>query len=202
MIRVAYLVHRSPGRLRMRLPFLHRQPDAVGPLADRLANLPGMEEVIIRPYTGSVLCMHDPHRLSAEAIVRTVRDETGFDYLLQRGERSRVEEELLAREALRHGSDLARAFACFFKTLDVEILRASAGRIDLGTLAAVAFAAAGAAEVIRTGKLPLPPWFNLGWWAFRTFATTEQTAIAHATPTEPLARSLCDQPSSSTQTGA
>ena len=36
---------------------------------------------------------------------------------------------------------------------------------------------AGAADVIASGKLPLPPWFNLAWWGFRTFMTTEQPEI-------------------------
>jgi hypothetical protein len=32
--------------------------------------------------------------------------------------------------------------------------------------------------------VPLPPWFNLAWWGFRTFVTTEQAAIR--AETEPV----------------
>ncbi|WP_373048816.1 HMA2 domain-containing protein [Vulgatibacter sp.] len=186
MVRVIYLVHESPGRLRLRLPYLRHAPDAVDPLADHLAGLQGMEEVQIKPYTGSVLCTFDRHQLRSSDILAAAQERTGIATVLQPGERSLAEEEALAQAALHHGSDLARAAACFFKSMNLEVLRASGGRIDLGTLAAATFATAGAAEVVATGKLPLPPWFNLGWWAFRTFTSMEKNAIdaAPVTPTQ------------------
>jgi len=180
MIRVIYLAHECPGRLRLRAPALRHAPEVIEPLADRLAALPGMEEVRIRPFTGSVLCRFDPYQLRSGAIIDAVRSQTGIDLVLRPGERSTEEEVELARAALENGSALARAFAAMFKNLNLEVLRLSDGQVDLGTLAAAAFAAAGAAEVAATGKLPLPPWFNLGWWAFRTFTTLEKTAIERA----------------------
>ena len=63
------------------------------------------------------------------------------------------------------------------RELDRDIRRSSEGAADLGVLATLGFFAAGAAEVVGSGELPLPPWFNLAWWGFRTFMTTEATAI-------------------------
>ncbi|MGD9765792.1 MAG: hypothetical protein AB7V27_19020 [Candidatus Binatia bacterium] len=57
--------------------------------------------------------------------------------------------------------------------LDDDIWRATGGNFDLGTLAGLAFLGAGAVEVGVTRKLPMPPWFNLAWWAFRTLVIFE-----------------------------
>lgn len=81
------------------------------------------------------------------------------------------------RVALREGSSVARAAASLFKRSNLEVVRATDGRIDMGTLAALGFAVGGAVEVAVTGNLPLPPWFQLAWWAFRTFTTLEDRAI-------------------------
>lgn len=180
MVRVIYIAHESPGRLRLRLPWLRKDLEAADPLADHLASLPGVEEVRIRPWTGSVLCLFDAWQLEGERILAATKEHTGVDLVLRPGERSEREEEVLAQAALERGSDVAVAFATAIKGMNYEILRASAGRIDLGTIAASAFAVAGAAQVVATRKLPLPPWFNLAWWAFRTFTTIEKPAIQAA----------------------
>ena len=180
MIHVVYLAHESPGRLRLRLPALRKSPESAESLADHVSKMQGVEEVQVRPYTGSILCTFDRHVLRAEQIVAAVREHTGATTVLRPGERSEEEERVLAEEALRHGTDLARSVAAMFKGLNLEMLRATNGRVDLGMTAALTFAGAGVAEVLATGKLPMPPWFNLGWWAYRMFMTTEQTAIENA----------------------
>lgn len=177
MICVIYVVHESPGRLRLRMPWLRDAPDAVHPLADRLAGLEGMEEVRIRPWTGSVLCLFDPTALRTETIVATTREQTGVELVLRRGERSEEEERALVKAALENGSAVARSLSTAVKGMNYEVLRASGGRLDLGTLTAAGFAAVGAATVVATGKFPIPPWFNLSWWAFGLFTTLETAAI-------------------------
>ncbi|RKG73019.1 hypothetical protein D7V88_37165, partial [Corallococcus terminator] len=71
----------------------------------------------------------------------------------------------------------ARAASQFFKGINVDLLRATQGHVDLGSLAAMSFAVAGVVDVAVKGRLSSPPWFNLGSWAFRTFATMEGVAI-------------------------
>jgi len=180
MIRVIYLVHESSGRLRLRLPWLRQAPEEVDALADRVAAMEGVEEVRIRPYTGSVLCTFDPHAIRSTAIVEAVELHTGVRTVLRPGEHDEVEDIALAEAALRQGTGLARSVAGMFKGLNLSLLRTTGGRVDLGMAAAVTFAGAGVAEVIVTRKLPMPPWFNLGWWAFRTFMTVEKQAIESA----------------------
>ena len=176
MSRVIYLVHTSPGRTRLRLPWLRRASEEAQPLAESLQLVEGVEEVEVRPFTGSVLCRHDPYELSADGLLEEVMRLTGVDVVVRPGEEPPEEEAELLR-ALSEGSGVARAATQFVKGVNVDVLRATEGRMDLGSLATLGFMVAGAVDVVVRGKLPFPQWFNLGWWAFRTFTTTEKLAI-------------------------
>jgi hypothetical protein len=74
-------------------------------------------------------------------------------------------------------ASLARKLVAAMRGIDADLRRASEGTVDLGTLTTFSFLGAGALEIATTGQLPLPPWFNLAWWGFRTFVTTEQEEI-------------------------
>ncbi|NOK15990.1 HMA2 domain-containing protein [Corallococcus carmarthensis] len=181
MPRAIYVIHASPGRTRLRLPWLRHDAKQATSLADGLMRVEGMHEVQVRPYTGSVLCIHAPQDLGVEGVLEEVRRRTGVDEVLRPGEEPAEEEGALLR-ALSEGSGVARAASQFFKGVNLDLLRATEGRMDLGALAALGFAVAGAAEVAVTGRMSRPPWFNLAWWAFRTFATLEDVAIRNTAP--------------------
>ncbi|MCY1044561.1 hypothetical protein OV208_24810 [Corallococcus sp. bb12-1] len=176
MPRVIQVIHLSPGRTRLRLPWLRDDAKRATSLADALLRVEGIHEVRVRPYTGSVLCIHDPQELGVEGLLEEVRRSTGVDRVSRPGEEPLEEEEVLLR-ALSEGSGVARAASQFFKGINVDLLRATQGHVDLGSLAAMSFAVAGVVDVAVKGRLSSPPWFNLGWWAFRTFATMEGVAI-------------------------
>ena len=175
--RIIQIVHVSDGRIRLRLAWLHHAPDDATTLADALAALPGMVEVSVRPRTGSVLCAYDPDLLDAERIVTTVRRHTRVAAVLRPGEQ--LPEPPRGR-AVPTGSSVARAMAASFSAIDRDVLAATDGRLDLGTLTGLGFLAAGAAEIAATRTLPAPPWFNLAWWALRTF-----TLFDHSAPEPP-----------------
>ncbi|AKU92041.1 HMA2 domain-containing protein [Vulgatibacter incomptus] len=178
MKRVAYVVHQSQGRLRLRLGWLREKPNEGDAIADHLSRLDGMEEVEVRPFTGSVLCLYDPTELDDSRILDALRAFTRADQVVLPGEESPAEVEgEIVRLALFNGSEVARAATRMFEELDLGVLRATRGSVNLGTLAAMGFLAAGATQVARRGKLPLPPWFNLAWWAFRTFMISERKVI-------------------------
>lgn len=161
--------HSLPGRVRLRLPWLHDERVIGEPMADRLAALPGMKEVRVRVFTGSVLCIFDPARLDEAQIVEEIKSHTHVDAVLRRDEPLPHELRKKLRRDHQEANRIARAAATFFAGVNEDVLEASEGRLDLGTLASVTFATAGAAEIATTRSLPLPPWFQLAWWAFRTF---------------------------------
>jgi hypothetical protein len=164
------IVHRLPERTRLRTPVLRKDPDACAKLADSLAAVPGVREVAVRPYTGSILVEH-ADGITADMLVAHVKDALAIERVLATGEHPPVDLEVPPF------SKIAHEVAVAVREIDREIRRRSEGAADLGILATLGFFGAGAAEVIGSGRLPLPPWFNLAWWGFRTFMTTEQLAI-------------------------
>lgn len=166
--RVIELAHASPGRLRVRCPWLRGDAPACARLADRLAELRGVREVTVRPRTGSVLCTYDAARLRGEQLLTALRRQAGVAVVRRPGE---VLPPIPARP--RGPSLVGRAVNEAMRGLDDDIWRATGGRLDLGTVAGFAFLGAGALEVAATRTMPMPAWFNLAWWAFRTLAIFE-----------------------------
>jgi hypothetical protein len=176
--RVLSIAHALPGRVRLRLHWLPEAPDEARPLAEALASLPGISEVRVRVRTGSVLCLFDPERLDAGAVAEAARAASGAERVLSTGE-SPPRLEPVPRLG---GSALGRETARLFRDLDSDVLRVTEGRLDLGTLATLGFLSAGAIDIVATRTVPVPPWFNLAWWGFRTFMTLEQRAIRSSRP--------------------
>lgn len=172
------LAHSVEGRLRVRITRYRNKPAKLTRLVERLSSVEGVLEAQAQPFTGSVLVEYDPDLLDEGDLLAVMRLETGIEKVLRPGEEDPEEIEALARIAATRGSVVARAMSSGFKSLNVDILRATDGRVDLGSILALGFLSAGAAEVAATRKLPAPPWFNLAWWAFRTFTELEKPAIA------------------------
>jgi copper chaperone CopZ len=180
--RIIRLAHSLPGRTRLRLPWLRESRALATELADQLADLDGMTEVSVSMRSGSVLCLYDPSRLTEERIVTAVRRHTKVAIVLRPGERDRAEALRGVAEVRATGSRLGEAMTAAVKGIDADVRAATDGLLDLGALAGFGFLAAGAAEVATSKTLPAPPWFNLAWWAFRTFTMFESPS---SEPTPP-----------------
>jgi Heavy metal associated domain 2 len=171
--RFIQVVHTLPGRTRFLLPWLRRDLEQANRLAEALASVPGMKEVKIRPYTGTVLCQHQAADFSLDPVLQVMREQTGVQQVVQPGEPLPVPR--LPDGAMSKGI-VAHELATMFNDLDDDVLRATQGNIDLGTLVTVAFVTAGALQIALRKQVPAPPWFTLGWWGFRTFLTFERDA--------------------------
>jgi len=168
---VAWLVvvHRLPERTRLRSPVLRKTPAACTRLADALAAVPGVREVRIRPYTGSALIVHEAG-VALDALTEVACGALDGARLLAHGEPPPLSAAVPAFSSVR------QKLAALARELDRDIRRSSDGSVDLGTLATLGLVGAGAAQVATSGELPMPPWFNLAWWAYRTFMTTHNGA--------------------------
>jgi heavy-metal-associated domain-containing protein len=163
------IAHHIPERTRLRSDVLRRDDTRCTHVADTLAALRGVREVAARPYTGSVL-VHHTRELTAQQIVEAAAHALGATILPPGAPPP------LPKEAPPFSS-VARKLVHAFGEIDRDVRIRTAGAADLGTIATFAFFAAGAAEIIAKGELPLPPWFNLAWWGYRTFMTTEKEEI-------------------------
>jgi len=123
----------------------------------------------VRPYTGSVLIEHEP-AVAIETLIDVTRDTLAIDRILAEGEDPPLDPNVPPF------STLARKVMIAVRELDRDLRRSSDGTVDLGMLATLGLIGAGATQIAITGRLPLPPWFNLAWWGYRTFMTTEVCA--------------------------
>jgi hypothetical protein len=164
--RYIQLVHHSSGRTRFRLAWISADREGARNIAQQLVERAGMNEVRIRPRTGSVLCLHE-RTLGPGEILDELRRITGVDTVHGPGERPpRV-------HVARHGSTLGHEMLGLFREVDRDLLRETEGHLNLSSLAVLGFGALGVANTIRTGELPVPPWYSLAWWSFRVLAAVE-----------------------------
>lgn len=169
-VRYLQIVHAIPGRTRLRCPALREHPDQVVCVADALAAVAGVHEVKVRPYTGSILVLHEPAVLPA-TLVEAAQQVLACERVVARGESPPPDK--FAPEL----SKIARLAAEAFRDLDREMLRRSEGSLDLGVLATLGFLGAGAVQLAIEREVELPQWFNLAWWGYRTFMTNELDEI-------------------------
>ncbi|HEX5062681.1 MAG TPA: hypothetical protein VFV99_25085 [Kofleriaceae bacterium] len=176
------IVHEVPGRTRLLAKALRKDTARCERLAETLAAVPGVYRVEARPYTGSLLVQH-ARSTTAQTLVETAA-RTLEAPVVARGATPPTPETVPAL------SEVARKLARALQDIDRDVRRASEGSVDLGTLITLGLLGAGAVQVARTEQLPLPPWFNLAWWAFRTFITLEVEEIAAKDPEE---RQIADE---------
>jgi hypothetical protein len=176
---VAWLAvaHHLPERTRLRCPVLRRNAAACTELADALAAVPGVREVKVRPYTGSALILHDAG-VAVAALTEAASRALGGARVLAPGEAPPLSTAVPAFSSIR------QKMAEIAREIDRDIRRGTEGSVDLGTLATLGMVGAGAAGVVATGELQAPPWFNLAWWAYRTFMTTQNNAAPPAPPAD------------------
>jgi hypothetical protein len=86
-----------------------------------------------------------------------------------------------ARIAATEGALLARTLARGFRELNVDLLRVTGGRIDLGFAITLAFVSAGLTQLVRQRRVPVPPWFNLAWGRSERSPRSRRTR-SHAAP--------------------
>jgi Heavy metal associated domain 2 len=175
----AVVVHELPGRTRLRVPAALLSPERAERLADALTAVAGVAKVEINIRTGGVLVSHAPSLLAADL---SARAEATLSSLQAEG--VPVSPSADGKGITSIARDLKRVFV----DADRDLRKATDGMLDLGTATTLTMLAAGAVEIAVTEKLPVPPWFNLAWWSFRTFMTTiEVKAVAahEVRPAEP-----------------
>jgi hypothetical protein len=165
------VAHALPGRTRLRIDGPRLEEDEATRLAEALAALPGMAQVEMNRRTGGVLCVHAPE-LSANELLDRARKAIGVSEPPPSGQ---PEGPLDA--PCEPVSEIAVEIAQVFKGLNRKLCLASDGQLDLGVLTTLTFLGVGVAQIVSSQQIPVPPWFNLAWWGFRTFMTLEGAAV-------------------------
>jgi hypothetical protein len=178
--RIIYVAHDSPGRVRYRLSWLRDHRDEGSAIADALSELAGVDEVQVRPYTGSVLVSYDPAHTELAPIRAALCAATGVPDVTLPGHETPEQLRQLLRGSLDEGSHLSQAAGKAFQGMNVDVLRLTGGRLSLGGLASLGLTVAGVTRLLASGRIELPEWHQLLWWGFRSFAELETEAIETA----------------------
>ncbi|MDX2089817.1 MAG: hypothetical protein SFX73_18315 [Kofleriaceae bacterium] len=169
-MRYLQVVHVLPERTRLRAPWLRKDAAAATAVAEAVAALPGVHEIKVRPYTGSILIEHEREVVPATLVDTAARALTA-ERVIPLGEAPPPPTEVPRL------SRLAQLAALAVHEIDRAVMLRTKGSIDLGTLATLGFFTAGAVEVAMKREVHTPPWFNLAWWGYRTFSQSEREEI-------------------------
>jgi hypothetical protein len=153
------IAHRTPGRVRMKIPSAKGNPDLLREIGETFGMIPGIERVAVNPTTGSVILHYDTDfhnafndRLASSLHTGPARPpSTQIDDLAQKIQN---EAEFLASK-----SDSAKVVVDFFKTMDREIKYATNNLIDLKVVLAVGIIGLTIFEVGATAATPV--WLTL-----------------------------------------
>jgi hypothetical protein len=176
--------HQVPGRVRMKIPAGKGNPELLKQVSETFAAIPGIEEVVVNPTTGSVVLRYDVDRHDefhgtfqghyqshAAANGGMHGADTELDKLTNSIE---AEAEFLASH-----SHTARVVVDFVKKLDREIKVASGNTIDLKIVFAVGIICLTVFEVGATAATPV--WVTLAIFTVNHFIQMHEQQ-GHAVP--------------------
>ena len=132
MIPLAYVVHRSPGRVRVRIPTQRGEPGYFARTAERLQECAGVEGLRTDLRSGSIVIQHAPE-LDIFRLARFAEDAE----LFRMGESG------------EQGTSILRGASAQLAGLDVWLQDRSRGRADLSSLLFVLFLGLAIVQVFR-----------------------------------------------------
>ena len=164
--------HQVPGRVRIKVPTAKGNPELLKQISEVFGVIPGIEEIVVNPITGSIVLHYDADRHDEfhgsfrqhyAAHAAAPAGQRGADTELDRLATSiEAEAEFLARH-----SHSARACVDFVKRLDREIKLATNNNIDLKILFAVGIIALTVFQVGPTAATPV--WVTLAIFTVNHF---------------------------------
>ena len=153
------IAHQVPGRVRMKIPAGKGNPELLEQMKQTLVAIPGIEEVIINPDTGSLVLHYDTDQ--HDEFHGHLEHHTGghhrppptneIDALA-----NNIEQEA---EFLAENSHTARVIVDFFKQVDQQIKTGSHNTIDLKIVLAFGIASFTILEVGANAATPV--WVTL-----------------------------------------
>jgi len=145
----ANVVHRTSGRLRVKVPEKKGDERFFASMAERMAKCPGVQKVEANPITGSVLFLH---AATPRQIDRFATSHDLFRFSLLRAVRKTL------------FGDVANLFGDWNRRLKVS----TGGGMDIPSLIFLSLVASGIYQVLR-GNLVMPAWYTAFYYALGIF---------------------------------
>jgi Heavy metal associated domain 2 len=159
--RALAIAHAMPGRLRLRLP----APAQTSQLLDVVRAVPGVTACIWNDHTRSLLVHYRPEETTSDAIIDTVADHAGV--VAPHEDRPSEGDETPVAEVITSSLD----------RLNTKVVRATAGKLNLGVLVPLLLGAWALRQLVRPEVAPLS-WSSALWYAhglFRDYATRQRS---------------------------
>lgn len=173
------IAHQVPGRIRMKVPAAKENPELLEQIKQTFSVIPGIEDVIVNPATGSIVLHYDTDR--HDEFHGKLQHHTGGHYKPQANEieslASKIEQEA---EYLAEHSHTARVVVDFFKDFDNGIKVATGNVVDLKILLAAGIAGFTIFEVGANAATPV--WVTLAIFALNHMIQANMAAAEQAEP--------------------
>jgi hypothetical protein len=182
--------HQVPGRVRMKIPAGKGNPELLKQISEVFGVIPGIEEIIVNPTTGSVVLHYDADRHDEfHGSFRQHYDAHGAAHGSANGGMHGADTELdkltgsieAEAEFLASHSHSARAVVDFVKKLDREVKLATNNTIDLKIVFAVGIIALTVFEVGATAATPV--WVTLAIFTVNHFIEMHERQMRSNTTT-------------------
>ncbi|MHC2433547.1 HMA2 domain-containing protein [Bradyrhizobium sp. USDA 4451] len=171
------IAHQVPGRIRMKVPSAKENPELLEQIKQTFSVIPGIEEVIVNPATGSIVLHYDTER--HDEFHGRLEHHTGGHYKPPTNEidalANKIEQEA---EYLAEHSHTARVIVDFFKDFDNGIKVATGNVVDLKILLATGIAGFTIFEVGASAATPV--WVTLAIFALNHMIQANMGAAEEA----------------------
>jgi hypothetical protein len=153
------IAHQVPGRVRMKIPTAKGNPELLEQMKQTLVVIPGIEEVIINPDTGSLVLHYDTDK--HDEFHGHLEHHTGGHHRPAPTNEIDALANKIQQEAefLAENSHTARVIVDFFKQVDQQIKTGSSNTIDLKIVLAFGIASFTILEVGANAATPV--WVTL-----------------------------------------
>jgi hypothetical protein len=167
-----WVTHLIPGRIRVRIPRLRRNPALAEAIRARLSSLDCVRRVEASPVTAGVLVVYDPAAI-AVCLPEVLEAAKSLRLLAPEVEAAQVLSLAATWPGQRPTGTGASAAAVSvnraFEQLDARISRATDHQLDLKTLIPLALLVGAAVGLLRAPRITAPAWYTLLWYSFNTF---------------------------------
>jgi len=145
MLPEAYICHRIPGRMRIKIPSRRGDSSYFSSLREHLSFLPGVERLEVNPITGSLLFLFKPGE-------ENILDHAARSHLF-RIKREGKQPVTVSQKAVQG-----------FDALNDRVKSFTGGELDIASIAFLAFLGLGVYQVYM-GNLMAPAWYVAFWYA-------------------------------------
>ena len=159
------VVSSTPGRLRLRVAHMHRQPEKMQCIASNLSANTHINLVKTNVRHGSIVINHDGNDGSLENVLATLKDLG-----------------IVFADITKGNTEAAAGVSSAVVDLNQRVKQLTHGAFDLRILFPLGLASLSVRQLLKKGlQLEMIPWHVLAWYAFDSFIKLHGTSQEEST---------------------